>query len=155
MMLLETPVLDHFRDDIERFLIREGSIPAFLATVTIGFSQGQIQPSVDASQLPGSQQSSAGDSGETITINPTNPHSSRKMVEIQVAGQSDQEESDVEEEVEEEQAEEHGDEEDEEGDGYSEYDDEEDDEGRQQIQNNQQRRGNNEGHNDIVCIDSD
>ncbi|ODM91158.1 Mitotic spindle assembly checkpoint protein MAD1 [Orchesella cincta] len=53
MLLLESPILDNFRDDIDRFLLREGSIPGFLASVTITYVQSQQ----DASHLPVSQQS--------------------------------------------------------------------------------------------------
>jgi hypothetical protein len=163
MMLLETAVLDNFRDDIDRFLLREGSIPAFLSTVTIAFSQGLIQPS-DASQLPSSQQSSAAESGDTITINPS---SSNKMVEVQVEGQSENESEVAEDEMEEEEEQEGGEEEEveeEEDDGeeerYSddEEDEEDDDEEEGQQAKWQQARGNrrNDGSDDeIVYIESD
>lgn len=40
-MLLDTPILDQFRDDIQRFLLNEGSIPAFISWVTMSFHQAR------------------------------------------------------------------------------------------------------------------
>jgi hypothetical protein len=39
-MLLETPVLDLFRPEIETYLLTAGNIPAFLGVVTVKYSEG-------------------------------------------------------------------------------------------------------------------
>lgn len=160
MMLLETPVLDNFREDINRFLLSEGSIPSFMATVTIAFAQGQLQSS-DMSQFPSSQQSTTSTTSGPVTIQPTQ----ESMADVQVDRRHDDDSDDGEEAREDEE------DEDKRSEGrYSDYDDDEDDEGEEHMEEEYHEgdeeeeddddeepepEGADHSDDDVVCIDSD
>ncbi|CAL8069567.1 unnamed protein product [Orchesella dallaii] len=116
MLLLESPILDNFRDDIDRFLLREGSIPGFLASVTITYVQSQQ----DASQLPVSQQSVQSVEETTTTTMPV--HNPRE-VQVEVQRQRHAAVDEDEEDEDEEEDEEHDDDEEEDHDEEDEDDD--------------------------------
>jgi len=140
MLLLDTPILVHFQDDIERFLRQECSVPAFLSAVTISYTQGahpsMNQSSVDAAGYDENSNSNGeGDNEETIQILATESLSgfqpSRQVeVEIEVEGEEEDELEDESEDDEEFYEEDEGEEVDyvdDDRDDEAEYDPEDDD----------------------------
>lgn len=101
MLLLESPILDNFRDDIERFLLNEGSIPGFLASVTITYVQSQN--SQDVSSQPLSQQNPSEEPTNDDTIVVHNPREIQVEVQRQRRPTTDEPEEEDDEEVEEEE----------------------------------------------------
>jgi hypothetical protein len=164
MMLLETPILNHFREDINRYLLTEGSIPAFLATVTISLAQGNVPQQstsavANASELPSSQQST-GDSAEdeTVTVEPSQRPSQRRTVQVEIEGESDREDSEEEmdeEDEEEEQAEEEEEYDEDNEDAYSQSEgsENEDDDDEAYPGRGRDRPAADSDSDDVVCID--
>src|SRR5687768_12799937 len=96
MMLLETPVLEHFREDIDRFLLRDGSIPSFLASVTITYSQegGRLSQSSSTQgqiHVPGASGSTAreGNQAQQRELPPSQAGQSRRELEQRGRSQSE------------------------------------------------------------------
>jgi len=156
MMLMETAVLAQYRAEIEKYLVTEGSIPAFLSYITISLASGLVTQPVEgeeSSTLPTSQGSQGQESCEDETMNTIEVQpSGRKTVQVEIEGESDNDdgsEGDPEEEAEEE--EEEYDEDDRED--YSESDGESEDDGHDKNRGRVKRRDSDS--DDVVCIDSD
>lgn len=96
MLLLESPILDSFRDDIERFLLRDGSIPCFLASVTITYVQNQNAPSQPFSQASVADAEAEADDDTNAAVSVHNPREVQVEVERQRHPTSDSHDEDEE-----------------------------------------------------------
>jgi hypothetical protein len=142
MMLLETPVLEHFREDIDRFLMREGSIPSFLASVTITYLQdgGRFSQSSSSQPQPPSQPQPSSMMAQRSQAQQMAPPN-RGGIEMVNRSESENESSEHEEDDVEEYDEEEPEPDDDEDDDDRDQDDEDDDESDEQ--------------EDVIMIDSD
>lgn len=97
MLLMDTPILAHFQDDIERFLRQECSVPAFLSAVTITYSQGVQFPSTSQVEY---EDTTVHEEQETIQVYATESFSTassslqNREVQIEVEGEDEEDEED-------------------------------------------------------------
>jgi len=108
MLLLDTPILAHFQDDIERFLRQECSVPSFLSSVTFTYAQGgQNQNSQSVMQGDLTDDAGFGGSANETTIQVMSTQSltmaqrqsSSREIQIEVEGEDSSEEDVDDEEV--------------------------------------------------------
>jgi hypothetical protein len=148
MMLLDTPILDHFRDDIDRYLSQAGSIPGFLSSVTVIYVQGQFQ-SQSSQQSEELETDNAvpllsGHSLQPLApVEPEDVEDDEDEDDLQEEEEFDEDEDEVNQDEDEEEEEEEGESEEEEDDIYAGLDG----------QSNEPRADDDDDDDDVVMID--